>query len=446
MRPAEAGEPLALAGILLPADELRSGIWPASRAVWLAALYIVLFVIRPWEELFPWLAPLRFERLYGAGMVLVILARGGGLKATRQVTAVGLFFGTLVVSAVLAFDSGIASAKILDYLNILVFYWVLLVVADTLYHLIFLGISYVAAMGLYLAKAQWEFFVNGQHRYDMGVIRMIGIESTFGGPNNLAMSIAASMPFALLLWRNRETITETWPAAWRKRFSRGLLLYGYLSVSSVVLTNSRSGMLSVVVLAMVVALSGKGAGRKIAYSILGLLALGLVWLVMPEENKGRLRTVWAPETGPANAQASADGREEGLRAGLQMFRRHPLLGVGPDNFVRYRVEFLDGVPLQAHNLAGQLLGETGATGALAFTVLIGVTLLNCRQTIRRAEARDDAVHRVACDMAIACRRSVVILLFLGLFGHNLYRFNWLWLAAFADATLRYARWGVDDAG
>lgn len=427
-----------LVSILSPADELRHGIWPVSRTVWMAALYIVLFVIRPWEELFPWLAVIRFERLYAVVMVLAILFGGSGhVKVTRQVMAVAGFFAALTVSTVFAFDTALAFDKLLEYLNILVFYWVLLVVGDTLYRLMFLAASYVTAMGLYLAKAQWEFFVHGQHRYDMGVVRLVGIENTFGGPNNLAMSIAASMPFALLLWKNREVITQTWPAAWRKYFARSLLVYGYLSISSIVLTNSRSGMLGVAVLTMVLALSGKGFERKILYCVVGVFALSLVWMVMPEENKGRLRTVWAPESGPENAKVSAEGREAGLKAGWQMFRHYPVTGVGPDNFVRFRVQNLDGEPLQAHNLVGQLLGENGALGALAFLIMVGVTLANCSRIRRLSQGRDDAVHRVAIDMSAACRRSVAMLFFLGLFGHNLYRFNWLWLAVFADATLQH---------
>ena len=42
-------------------------------------------------------------------------------------------------------------------------------------------------------------------------------------------------------------------------------------------------------------------------------------------------------------------------AGLGMFSRYPMVGIGPGNFVAYRVKNLDGIPLEAHNLAGQIM-------------------------------------------------------------------------------------------
>src|SRR5207244_897500 len=101
-----------------------------------------------------------------------------------------------------------------------------------------------------------------------------------------------------------------------------------------------------------------------------------------EDSRNRLRTVWDPDAGPANATTSAYGRVEGLRAGLAMIQRYPLTGVGIGNFIPYRVAHLDGVSLLAHNLAGQTLGETGLLGAAAFTGMVLVTLRNCRR-IRR---------------------------------------------------------------
>jgi hypothetical protein len=113
-------------------------------------------------------------------------------------------------------------------------------------------------MFVYLAKALWEFFVNGQHRYDMGVIRLEGIENTFRGPNDLAMSIVVSLPFAVFLWKNRASIAETWPASWQIRLKWGLLIYGAMAVTAIILTNSRSGMLGFVVFIAVLMFSGSG--------------------------------------------------------------------------------------------------------------------------------------------------------------------------------------------
>lgn len=186
-------------------------------------------------------------------------------------------------------------------------------------------------------------------------------------------------------------------------------------------------------------LSGKGIGKKIRYLIGGTLVLAIIWLVMPEENKGRFRTIWKPEEGPANAQVSAQGRVEGFKAGMEMFRRYPMTGVGIGNYRTYRVQYLDGVPLEPHNFVGQLLGETGLIGGITFLLFVGAILGNCRNITVIGKNHSDVIILFFMDMAKACFHSLILLIFLGMFGHTLYRFQWLWIGAFALLALRFTR-------
>jgi len=71
------------------------------------------------------------------------------------------------------------------------------------------------------------------------------------------------------------------------------------------------------------------------YALMGVFLLVILWQVMPKESKSRLSTIWSPEEGPANAYASAMGRVEGYRAGIAIFKRFPLAGIGIGNFVEY---------------------------------------------------------------------------------------------------------------
>ena len=47
--------------------------------------------------------------------------------------------------------------------------------------------------------------------------------------------------------------------------------------------------------------------------------------------------------------------------------------------------------------------------------------------------------RLLAGMATACQISLILLLFFGIFGHNLTRFTWLWMAAFALLCLTFSR-------
>lgn len=410
----------------------------------MAAIYVALFITRPWEQLWPALGDWHFERLYAVAMIgTVLCTRGLRHIGASQTLAVGAFLGALTVSWAFAKDPSLCWEPYYTYLTLVVFFMVLVAIVRTPYELVFMVACYVATMWLYLAKSLWEFFVHGQHRYDQGVIRLVGIESTFGGPNALAMSIVVSMPMLVLLQRVRRDFCCEWPLRYEKWFKWGLWSYVVLALTSLTMTNSRSGMLGFVVFVLLMAFQRRNAAGK-AYCLVGAIALlALLWCVLPAEIQGRLRTIWDPDAGPHNAQVSAEGRVEGFHAGMTMFRRFPLSGVGVGNFVDYRVKAVDGVPLQAHNLAGQLLGETGLCGAGGFLWLLWALVGNCRRVKAAANRNCSATSDTLRQFAVAAQASVVLLLFAGLFGHNLYRFNWLWLAAFglvaADCQRRLSK-------
>ena len=432
-------------------EELAAGIWPRSLAVWIAALYMALFILRPWEQSsLAWLNEIHFERLYGLCMIVMAIFSAsvrrdahwrplpGYTPVNRQNLAVGLFVAAIGLSTFLASNFDLAWEKCYAALTVVAFYLVLRLVVQTPYELLFLATCYVVAMGMYLMKAQWEYFRYGRHDYTMGVTRLIGIETSQGGPNALAISIVLSLPIWLFLYSARKGFTETWPSFWRKLFVPGLVAYFGLAISSLVMTRSRTGFVTFVVFLALLALRRQGLQRKAAAALTGLFVLGALWLVMSNEAKDRFRTIWNPEAGRADAYTSAIGRVEGFRAGVEMFSRYPFTGVGPGNFIPYRIANLDGVRLEAHNLAGQVLGETGFFGAATFAFMVAIALVNCQTARKLARAGFDGEADILFGFGTACRDTILLLLFEGLFDHNMTRYNWLWVAAFASVALRFA--------
>ena len=418
---------------------LARDIWPHSIVLWVSAFYLALTIIRPWEELFPALATIHFERVYALCMIAVVLLDPNKhFRLSFQTVTVILF--TLAMGVSLDFAQYFVPAwdRFYEYLTFLVFYFVLILGVRTPYELMFIVTCYIVTMAAYLAKAQWEYFFHGAGLYDMGVHRLKGIESRFGSPNSLAMSIVVSLPIWLCLYSVRKTITNGWPAFWQKWFPRGLMVYLALAVSSIALTNSRSGMLSFVLFVLLAALRGRGVQRKLASLSTGLLLLLLIWLVLPGTQKNRFRTIWDPEAGPETANVSAQGRIDGYKAGMTMFKRYPISGVGIGNFKAYRIRYVDGIALNPHNLVGQVLGENGILGGLTFLLMVTATLVNCRRIRVLARGRSDLTLQVLWRLGQACRDAVILLAFEGVFGHNLRRFNWLWMAAFSAIAVQYA--------
>ncbi len=415
---------------------------PLSHApvLWITAVYLGLFIIRPWELLIPELGEIHFERLYAIFMVLsVMMTVGLRCELNSQTTAVLAFLGAMGVAGVYASNAQLAREACYVYFTVVVCYFVLVSVIENPSDLLFIVGAYLSFMGLYLGKALWEFFVHGHNVRRMDVTRLIGIEETFGGPNKLAMSVVVSLPLWLFLWRFRGTITSGMPEKWQKRITYGLVLYLVLAVVSVVLTNSRTGMVGLCVFVVLSCLRGGKAGRLLLTLCCALLLIGAAWFVLPEEQKNRMQTIWNPEAGPANAEESKQGRVTSFWVGIEMFRRSPVTGVGPGNFKYYRTQNVDGVFLSPHNLLAQMLAEVGILGATAFVLMVGTTLLNCRTARQLARGRPERELQVLAGLGQACRNSILLLLVEGIAGHNLYRYNWLWLAAFCLLAVKFAQ-------
>jgi len=420
--------------------DFKNGIWPRSIPLWMTSFYMALFIIRPWEQLLPLLGDIHFEKIYTILMLLaVVFSNKKKIRFTFQSFTVLLLLAAIGISAMFAWKPSLSSDPFVDYRNIVIIFFVLLFVIRSPQELVFIIISYIFIMTIYLGKAQWEFFVHGAHRYDMGVVRMVGIEDTYGGPNDLAMSIDVTLPFLFFLWIKRKEISRSWPALYKKWYPRFLFVYLALCLTSVILTNSRSGMLGFVLFIVLITFKGRGFFKKIAYVLLGGLVLLVVWQFTPEENKNRFRTIWDKDAGPSNAQVSAEGRIQGLKAGMAMFKRYPITGIGIGNFIAYRITYLDGIPLQAHNLIGQVLGETGIVGALAFIIMLITILINSHRAKGLVKGESDDILLLNRDLCTAVEYALIILLFLGFFGHNLDRYNWLWYAAFANLALLFNR-------
>ena len=123
---------------------------------------------------------------------------------------------------------------------------------------------------------------------------------------------------------------------------------------------------------------------------------------------------------------------------MEIFKRNPATGVGPGNFIPYRMKQVDGVKLNPHNLVGQMLAETGLLGTAAFAIMVVSILVNCRKSVAASERNPDTNCQVLSGLARACRNSVILLFVEGISGHNFYRFNWLWLGAFCSLAAGFA--------
>jgi O-antigen ligase len=207
------------------------------------------------------------------------------------------------------------------------------------------------------------------------------------------------------------------------------VLVGYvaLAVTCILLTGSRSGFVGLSALAMIVVLLSK---RRATILLLLAIAAPVAWTLLPKDRQDRYLTIIDPSYGPKNAEESATGRTKGWWDGVMLWKEHPVLGVGPDVF-----GLATGSGFQSHELYGQVLGELGTMGAIAFGAVVlclfGNYLEMRRLSRQEPEFRDSFSARLIQSVTI----TIFLLLLMGLASYNLYRFNWLWFGAFQAVAL-----------
>ncbi len=417
-----------------------SGAWPKSPVFWVVAGYMALHIIRPWEQLWPWLEIIRLERIYFVLMMVMVLMSGKAkVKMLRGTGTLLVFLVLMGLSTLASTNLEVSWQKYYLLITFTIYYLLLVTVIDSEVELAAAVTLYIGVMFAYLFKAQWEYFLNAAGHFDMGVHRMYGLENTYGYPNALAQAVVASLPLALWLWSRRAVVTGGWPARRRRWLSLFLVAYFYLAISSIALTNSRSGMIGFIAFMILSSFGGRGWAKKLAYFLLAVVFLAIVWSLTPEQTRGRFETLWNPEAGPETAQLSTMGRIEGFKAGLDIFRRHPLAGIGLGNFKDVRARQFDGSSLSPHNLLAEILSETGLAGAAGFLILILGILGPARSLGKLAAASPDARTGLLAGLGVACRNAIWLMLLAGLGGHNLIRYNWTWLAAFVHLGYDLAR-------
>lgn len=379
---------------------------------WLLIGYMFLFIDRPFE-VWPWLGDLHFERVYMLCTLAVwVVYPHKRFLPNMQHAAYFAFCVAVLFTWAISPWSAYGQPVVEDWLKIVVFYVLLVTCIHDEEGLKHIAVGFVAVMGLYLLHSFREFLA-GRHTYRMGISRMIGVDTTLGDPNSFGASIIFALPIVVALWK----------AGIGGKLGR-ILLAGYVGLSSlcILLTGSRGSLVGLLVWFLVVIW-----GTRYRYAMLAGFAVvaPLSFVALPDSLQTRFETIINPDVGPANAKESGEGRIQGLMMGWQQFTNSPLSGIGPGAW-----RPANNTKIESHNLYGQLIGETGAIGAVAFIAILVCYWKNIR-AIRRVRRdmpkwENDLVFTLPSSIGFA----VFLLLFMGNFGHNLFRFTWLWYGGF----------------
>jgi len=260
----------------------------------------------------------------------------------------------------------------------------------------------------------------GIRGHAMGIDRAMGLDLSYGAPNSLAATIVYTLPFLYcFLISVRSRLMKLFLVA-----MAGACMW------CIILTGSRTGMLGVGFVTFMIAMQYKNKVRNIA---IGLVLMVVAFFAMPDQYRERLNST-TDFSGDTGASQSAQGRIDGLVNGVIMMIDRPLLGVGIGQYPVALGNIYGKGWWEAHSLPGQLFGDLGMLGTFTFVAWMYVVFAG----LRKLKAAAPRMRREAVfigNMVLAIKMEFFLLLFMGLGGHNLYRYNWFFATAMLAVLL-----------
>ena len=382
-------------------------------------LYMIIFFFEP-NQLFGISFP--FERIVALALITILFIHIAFFQKSFQFFPMDKAYGAFVLvcflSVMFAGDVGLAWDTFFEFLKVFLVYLFVSRIANTPKRMNAIIWLYLLSLGFIAGNSMYNYY-SGNFIVRMGIQRAVGVggtEGTYSDPNSLANTLVLGLPFLFFVGRyysNRLTKT---------------LLYGMLLMAfwTVVLTGSRGGMIGVIFVSMLIAFTSR---HKVITAIIGVLIILTVVAVMPQQYKDRFLTVFHVEDKDSSGAAeSAQGRINGLVWGLKFLAERPLTGVGIGNF-RWAYRMQGGIWLDAHNLIGKLAGELGLPGIITFVYFL-IVYFKSLKLVKLKYDEKEWPQDIYWFLLKALRLGTIALLFQGLTGHNLYRYNWYIYACF----------------
>ena len=258
---------------------------------------------------------------------------------------------------------------------------------------------------------------------NQGIMRLHGSISVLAHPNSFSGFAVGLMPFIYFLFPVAPKLGKLF-----------LLAMAVFAMIIIIFTGSRTGYVAFFGLLFYVFWNSK---NKLKY-ILVFIMLFLVGLpFVPEQYKERFESIYTLEEKEGN---SSGARIQILNDGVSIFADHPF-GVGVSAFPSVRMDTF-GRLQDTHNLYLEVLTNLGIQGFIVFVLLIlsifkmlkvdRDKLISLKDQVSKkfTDLSRDSINN-DIDFTIAVSKAVaaflVVRLYLGLFGMDLYEIYW-WLA------------------
>jgi O-antigen ligase len=391
---------------------------------WALMAFTVILLLSPQQTVLPDLAPLR-PALVTAGLAVISLLYHRFIRREPLTIASGemwiatcLMAWSIITVPVSRWPGGSLAFLFDTYLKSLVIFWLLANAVTSLQRIRRL-VTLLSVLAVPLAiVAVWNFlsgeFVPGAPAER----RIVGYDAPLThNPNDLALMLNLLVPLGIGLLLSRP-----------RPLFRALLACGLvLDVLAIILTFSRAGFLTLVVIALAY-LWKLRRGRERGWVMIAFVVAVACLPLLPAGYTARLATITDANSDPTG---SSQERRQAMLAAVSWVARHPVVGSGiGQNMLALNIERGPAWRV-VHNVYLQHAVELGLPGIILFLMLLGAVL---RSTARvEQEAAGDPAAEEVWRLAGALRVSLIAFSFAALFHPVAYQFYFYYMAGLALA-------------
>jgi hypothetical protein len=220
--------------------------------------------------------------------------------------------------------------------------------------------AYVFGAYVSVASVLWNYHSGISTRGSGGELATVntGRYSAEGfNPNDLGFLLVLALPIAWHLSLTHRNVILKW-------INRLYIPFGMMAI---LLTGSRSSLIGAILALMIVPLTLGRLSQGMKFGVLAIMIATVLAgaFLVPEKTLARLSTTTEElESGTLNE------RRVIWKAGLEVYPRHPILGVGAGSFPIAIRPLLGGENKTAHNTYLSVLVEEGAVGFILFSLMI----------------------------------------------------------------------------
>jgi O-antigen ligase len=384
----------------------------------------------------PALGYIRFDLLLVASIFLCSLIKKGQnlkeIRCTSDTTKQLLFFIVSIVISLpfVKWPGSVLRFGLESYLKVIIFYFFTIWHIDSkkkfkIFIYLFIlcqMIRIVEPIILHIAEGYWgsmAYIQNGRF-----LNRLSGAPHDVVNPNQFAWVIVTTLSFIYYLgWQKNNVI---------KLISIG---FSMISIYALILTGSRSGLLSLGMLIVAILLLKRIKFKRLIFISFLLIPLFLFVLnTLSPDLKDRYRSIWDSS---APGRYGVEGRIEGTKKTFSLFIRRPIFGYGLGTSIETNYNVLGSAQI-THNLYIEILQETGIVGFILFFMYVQAiikSLIESKSIIAGLSEKRSFIFKIA----IATQAWIVMHMFYSLSCFGLSSWEWYFFGGVSAVCLKLTK-------